>query len=235
MFTAYGQDTLLALLNPLLQGISLILGEPSNNPLVLTGRYMDEEEQFRQNLETNNATANFTLCMERIEVAVPMGEYAAAERACKDARRFHSREALAGVELSMYESLVALALYRETKASRHLRMARKCLRYLRKCAKEAPHNFQHKVYFVEAELAAVKGSITDALTLYRLAINFAEDTSNLHNAAMYCERRAVALRFCSRDKESIRSLKQARDFFERWGAVIAVDRLDNSLQFDYNT
>lgn len=234
MCIAYGQGTVLALLDPFTQSISLLLGEPSDNPLKLTGKYMDETEQLRQNEENGNMTANFIVSSQRASNALFMGEYSAAERAGKEVRKFQGREALAAVEISFQESSVALALYQETKLPRHLRVARKGLRHVRKSAREAPHNFLDMVHFLEAEYAAVKGKITDALTLYRLAISIAEEKGNLHREALYCERTAVALRFCGRKNESIRSLKRARDVYEKWGAVIVVRRLDHSLQFDYN-
>lgn len=233
MYLAYGQDTVLTLLSPFIQSISLLLGEPSDDPLKLTGQYMDEAEQLRRNEENSNSTANFTITTQKAWLALHMGEYSAAERIYKEVRKYQGRESIAAVQISFEESSVALALYQETTASRHLRVARKGLRHLRKCAREAPHNTLDMVHFLEAEYAAVKGDITGALTLYQLATSIAEKEGFLPREAQYCERIAVALRLCGREKESIRSMKRARDLYEKWGAVIVVDRIDNSLEFDY--
>ena len=235
MYLAYGQDTVLTLLTPFIQSISLLLGEASDDSLKLTGKYMNEAEQLRRNEENNNSTANFTITSQKLSQALYMGEYAAAESACKEVRKYQGRESLAAVQITFEESAVALALYQETKASRHLRVARKGLRHLRKYAREAPHNTLDMVHFLEAEYAAVKGNITGALTLYQLATSIAGKEGFLNREGLYYERKAIALRLCGREKESIRSLKRARDLYEKWGAVIVVDRLDNSLEFDSQT
>jgi hypothetical protein len=140
------------------------------------------------------------------------------------------RTALAYAISVSLESFVTLALYRQTRTRKRLKVARKGLKQMRAYANEAPHNFLDRVYFLEAEIAAVTGRISDAVTMYRLAIKLAQKEGFLCQEALYYERWAVTMQCVLREKEASRLFKRARDAYEKWGAVIAVNRLDLKLQ-----
>jgi hypothetical protein len=55
-----------------------------------------------------------------------------------------------------------------------LKVARMGLKQMRACARQAPHNFLDQAYFLEAEIAAVTGRISDSVTMYRLVIKLAQ-------------------------------------------------------------
>jgi len=94
-------------------------------------------------------------------------------------------------------------------------------------SENCPANFENRAALVGAEIARIEGRLLDAEELYEKAIRSAHANGFVHNEAVANE---VAARFyAARGFEKIASayLRDARYFYQRWGADGKVRQIDN--------
>src|SRR6266404_4195000 len=97
---------------------------------------------------------------------------------------------------------------------------------LREWAENFPPTFGDKLALVSAEIARVEGRVLDAMHLYEQAIQSARENGFVQNEALAHE---VAARFyLARGFQTIADtyLRNARNCYERWGALGKVKQLD---------
>jgi PAS domain S-box-containing protein len=159
------------------------------------------------------------------------GDYAEARAAAGKAKALLG---ISSVQLQLfdyfyYAALTVAALYEEASAGqqsgwRELLTAHR--EQLREWAENYPPTFSDKYSLVSAELARVEGRAFDAMQLYEQAIRSAYENGFVQNEALAHE---VAARFyLARGFETIayEYLCNARNCYERWGALGKVEQLD---------
>jgi predicted ATPase len=234
MMVAYRQETMLSFVNIQLQLLSNFLGQ-SEDPLVLTGNFMNQDEQLRSFQCKRNSTGEFAIHASRMILALSVGEYELVEVLGDNMEKMNSNrgELVSEVFNAFTRSCNALVLIRAgrqiRKNGRRWKLARRGLKLMRRFAKESPHNFLHRAHFLQAEIESLKGNFSDAITLYRLCRSLAEREGFLYEQAYCTEGMAIALKGDSREKEAVQSLKEARNLYDKWNAVIVCDRLDKML------
>ncbi len=200
----------------------------SDNPLLLTGSAYNEEEMLRQNSERNDKSGLFFIHFHKLMLGMYFREFAQAQHHATEARKLLDA-VLAKYEIPnhhFYEALSLLALCGEESATlsakekqKHLKRAEKNRNKLKTWSKDAPENFLHKYYLVEAELLRVTGKRNEARAFYDKAINAAGEQEFLHEAALGNE---LAGRFYAEESASVVSehyLKSAYNLYREWGAT----------------
>jgi predicted ATPase len=125
-----------------------------------------------------------------------------------------------------YDALTALALGRGSKKRNvHLGTARKALVCLKAVADQSPKNTMHKVYLLEAEFAALNGSLDRALKLYNLSIVVADEEGFKHESAIACELAHATLKEIGQADKALPFLERAVELYTEWGAQAKVKHL----------
>jgi hypothetical protein len=161
------------------------------------------------------------------------GEYATAAR---ESERFapEINTATAGggaiCEYALFRGLSAAALAQTAAGAprrRQQRILKQSLGQLRIWASRGP-DFVHMQQFLEAEQAALRGAVPQALRAYTQAAQRAREHGFRHHAALIHERQAALLRRRNRTTESIAALRQALELYREWGATAKVGALEKA-------
>ncbi|MCT2537000.1 AAA family ATPase [Aquibacillus koreensis] len=114
---------------------------------------------------------------------------------------------------------------RRTQAARKLR---KNLIKLKKWAKHAPENFEHKYELVKAEFASMMGRNSQAAIHYHQAIELAETNGYIQDVAI--ANLCAAKHFISNnlDRTAKAYMSEAYNFFEQWGATTVTESILNN-------
>jgi PAS domain S-box-containing protein len=161
------------------------------------------------------------------------GDYAEARAAAGKAKALLR---ISSVQLQLfdyfyYAALTVAVLYEEASADQQsgwheLLTAHR--EQLREWAENYPPTFSDKYALVSAELARIEGRDADAMRLYERAIQSAREHGFVQNEGVAHE---VAARFyATRDFETTAHayLSNARNCYERWGALGKVEQLDKN-------
>ncbi|RUR78227.1 serine/threonine protein kinase [Chlorogloeopsis fritschii PCC 6912] len=127
-----------------------------------------------------------------------------------------------------YSSLALLAVYHEANQSEQEQILGKVLDYqnqFKKLAEQAPMNFLHKYYLLEAEQHRVLGNNLEAINCYDRAICLAKENEYIHEEALANELAAKFYLECGRQKIAQVYLIDAYYGYVRWGAKAKVDNL----------
>jgi tetratricopeptide (TPR) repeat protein len=83
----------------------------------------------------------------------------------------------------------------------------------------------HKVYLLEAEFAALNGSLDRALKLYNLSIVVADEEGFKHESAIACELAHATLKEIGQADKALPFLERAVELYTEWGAQAKVKHL----------
>lgn len=213
--------------------LTLNLLDQAADPVQLAGKSFNETDMLAELVKTNNQTALFCVYLAKTMLHYHFGDAAQAIETAKLAKP-HEQAMLGSinvVEHKYYESLALLAHYGRAKAAdrpRYLSTVRLNQRKMRKWAKHAPMNYQHKHDLVAAELARVRGNISRALELYDQAITGARKNEYINDLALAHELAAEFYLAQNKTKIAQGYLLDARHTYLRWGAMAKVKNLDSS-------
>jgi predicted ATPase len=136
------------------------------------------------------------------------------------------------VNMTFYRGLATSALawtLESHERRRHISSCRKFSRKMRKCADQCPENFCNKHLLMEAEIAALNGKISLALTLYKRSVDKAKDEEFLHEEGIAYERWGMYQLHLGNTSGALISFVSARAAYEKWGAEIVVERLNQLI------
>ncbi|HMK39306.1 MAG TPA: AAA family ATPase, partial [Bacteroidota bacterium] len=167
----------------------------------------------------------------RMEVFYFFGQYAEAWRIARESAGLASalRGQILQFEYCFYESLTLCALLPEFRPDERRgarRSLRQNLRKMKRWARGAPANFQHKYVLVQAEAARLAGRAEEAMNRYDRAIIEAAEQHYVQNAALAAE---LAARFhlaAGRTSVARAYMLDARQGYADWGATAKVAALD---------
>ncbi|MEM7347649.1 MAG: GAF domain-containing protein, partial [Chloroflexota bacterium] len=185
------------------------------------------------NLQEKGPTVTHRYYISRTQYLYLLEEYEAALEAATKAEQT-LEPALATLlvpEHNFYQSLILTALYPTATAQKqrsYWRTLKKNQRRMKKWSDNAPENFAHKYLLVAAEMAGLKGEISNAITLYEQAIDSANKNEFVQNEAIANE--LAAKYHLGRGQERIAKtyLFDARYSYRQWGATAKVEQLDSS-------
>lgn len=224
----YNQQSVLKSLDLKMQFFLNLMGR-SDDPLILTGEAMNEEEAMRQMRERNGLDL-VRLHIFKLSLAVYMNDHLAARAICARLREFRKIQATpyyyAITQLFM-EGLTASISPRSSKKEQVC--AKVVVRVLKRYANHAPANYLHRVMLIQAELAVKANKLEKAIKRFDEAINHAGKERLIHEQALACERTAYALESNNQMVEAETYLRRACSLYCEWGATAKVDQLSELL------
>ncbi|MCC3471405.1 MAG: AAA family ATPase [Microcoleus sp. PH2017_15_JOR_U_A] len=213
-----------------MQAILNLMGQ-ADNPCRLIGEVYDEEKMIPFHLSGGDRTALMHAYSHKVILCYIFEEF---QQAVENADSFEEYSANAGSSfilpaVCLYDMLARLALYPNSSETEREEILTKVAAKQEKMdtwAKQAPMNYLHKFYLVEAELARVLGNDKDAREYYDKAIILARENEYLNEEALAYE---LAGRFyLARNQNHIARhyLQDAHYAYQRWGAMAKVKDLE---------
>ncbi|MEG3907099.1 AAA family ATPase [Microcoleus sp. w2-18bC1] len=213
-----------------MQAILNLMGQ-AENPCRLIGEVYDEEKMIPIHLESGDRTALMQAYSHKVTLCYIFEEF---QQAVENADCFEEYSANAGSSyilppVYLYDMLARLALYpnsSETEREEILTKVAAKQEKMETWAKQAPMNYLHKFYLVEAERDRVLGNDKDAREYYDKAIIVARENEYLNEEALAYE---LAGRFyLARNQNHVARhyLQDAHYAYQRWGAVAKVKDLE---------
>ncbi|MBD1811367.1 AAA family ATPase [Microcoleus vaginatus DQ-U2] len=218
----WGQIFMQAILN---------LGEQVENPCCLIGEVYDEQKMIPVHQAGGDRTGLMHVYSHKLILCYLFEEF---QQAVENADRFEEYSANAASlfilpVVYLYDMLARLALYpnsSETEREEILTKVATKQEKMETWAKQAPMNYLHKFYLVEAERDRVLGNDKDAREYYDKAIILARENEYLNEEALAYE---LAGRFyLARNQNHVARhyLQDAHYAYQRWGAVAKVKDLE---------
>lgn len=218
-------------MNSLYRQVVLNLMGKGDTPHVLKGSSYNEEKMLPLHLETNDRTAIYYLCFNKLILCYLFAEYRQAVEYAIMAERY-AQSAVGSLSIAIlhfYDSLARLAVYMTAQPAEQATILEKVhsnQKKLQHWARHAPMNHLHKWYLVEAELARVTKRDGDAREYYDQAIELTETNDYLNEEALAYE---LATRFyVSKGLPKIAQayMRDAHYAYQRWGAIAKVKDLE---------
>jgi len=188
------------------------------------------EEEFPKGLG-HHPIAECWYWVRKLQARFLAGDYAAAADAASKAENllWTSVYMIEFAEYHFYAALARAGCFdnaSEVERDTLRRSLREHADQLHRWAENAPANFEACAALVEAEIARTEGRTLEAMDLYERAIHGATEHGFLHQRAIANE---LAGRFHAKrgfDTIGRAYLREARDCYERWGAVGKLSQLD---------
>ncbi len=226
------------------QAVANLMGQ-SENPYLLIGDFLNEEELLPYLIENNNLISLFNVYHFKCQLAylfkfyqeaVKYGELAAQNAGFVQAEIIFTQH-------NFYYSLALLAYYsnlknqndleNETELEKYWEQVAKNQQLMKYWAEHCPENFQHKYDLVEAEKARVLGekeqaipSVSFANALYEQAIKGAKLQGYIQEEALALELAGEFHLSCEHDHLGKDYLRSAYYSYIRWGAIAKAKHLE---------
>ncbi|NBB88190.1 MAG: AAA family ATPase, partial [Bacteroidetes bacterium] len=210
----------------------------SKDPTLLVGEAYDEEKMRFQNAERNDQTGTFFICFLSSMLHSYFGNPEASLRESDKAIPILDA-VLAKFEipnLYFYRGLSAADLMKKNRVGRRKsrKIALQAMRKLKKWAKTAPENFEHKFHLIQAEILAVDSLRAEVLNHFEKAISGASQYGFIHEEALARERYADYLLRIGKREMGIYYLKTAYAGYLQWGAEAKVQQIEKKYPEQIN-
>lgn len=222
------QETIYQYQNMHLQTISN-LREKCDHPHKLQGRYYDEALMLPIHVKANDKGALFNFYLQKTILCFLFDESmdAVENASMAEKYRFTQNGATDDVQFCFYLSLSILSAFdTDNQKTKRLKQVKRNQKQMKKWAKSAPMNYEHKYLLVAAEYNRVKKQPEKSAALYDRAIKKAREHGYLQDAAIASE---LAGSFYLR----VNNLSKARDNLEqawhgylKWGATAKLFQLE---------
>ncbi|MCY6959272.1 AAA family ATPase [Clostridium brassicae] len=204
----------------------------SNEPSKLVGELCDENEIIASTIESGDIARMVVTFISKMTLSYYFQRYDDAIEFSRKAEEVLIGIA-GGIDVAIYyyfDSLVKLAIYNdvsdEEKEEILTRVSENQVK-MKKWAEDAPMNFLHKFYLVEAERLRVIGKTEEAIGYYNKAISLAKENKYINDEALANE---LATKFWLNKGEyryAKLHFKEAYFAYKRWGAEAKVKDLQN--------
>jgi len=200
---------------------------------LIIGEVYDETKMLDGYINTNNITLLCHLYSQKLVLSYLFHNYSQALKNSEQTENY-----LDGLLSTMtvpifyfYDSLTLLAVYPQMNLNKQQALLEKVAANqakIKKWAQDAPMNYLHKYYLVEAERYKVLGDVVAAMEYYDLAIAGAKENEYLQEEALANELAAKFYLALGREKIASVYLSNAYYGYFRWGALAKVDDLEKS-------
>ncbi len=197
----------------------------------LKGNYFDEEALKPAYLQSSNWVALFDLSLHKLLLHYIYGDYRQAVENSDQAKQcLKSIRDLPYLPIfHLYDSLVRLAAYRETRQGNLEALlidVEANQERLKLWSQLAPMNCTHKYHLVEAERHRATGDRTRAAEEYDYAITGAKENGYFREEAVANELAATLFLDWGKEKQARAYMQQARTCYAQWGARGKVVQLE---------
>ncbi|MBH8578323.1 AAA family ATPase [Nostocaceae cyanobacterium CENA369] len=213
-----------------MQAILNLMGQ-ADNPCRLIGEVYDEQKMMPVHLAAKDRTAMMHAYSHKLPLCYLFQEF---RQAVENADQFEEYAANAGSSFILpttylYDTLARLAVYPHVSEAERKEILRKVAAKQEKMelwAKQAPMNFLHKFYLVEAERARVLGKDSEAREYYDRAITLAHENEYLNEEALAYELAGKFYLARNQNHVARHYLQDAYYTYQCWGAVAKVKNLE---------
>ena len=201
-------------------------------PWCLTGQVYNEEEI--QSVSESSTVTFFAFYFNKLMLSYLFGNFHQVSEYARLTERYKGGTGFASIKFHLvyfYESLALLALYPLVSKPKQRRVRRQVARNQRKLKKWARHafmNFQHKWLLVEAERARVSGRAQEARAQYEQAIALAREHEYLNDEAVACETAGKFYLSQGAFQRAQKLLREARYAYQQWGALAKVNAIEKA-------
>ncbi|AFY84859.1 putative ATPase [Oscillatoria acuminata PCC 6304] len=203
----------------------------SETPWRLMGEAFNEEIMRPLSLEAGDVSSLHNMYLNKLILAYQFYEVQDALNTIAELEKYVINALGTPLALAfyLYDSLTHLALYPDAPESEQQRILERVTanqETMQLWAQQAPMNYLHKYYLVEAERARVLCNPSDARDYYDRAITLAKEHEYLNEEALAYE---LAARFyIGRNIPHLARfyLKEAHYAYQRWGATAKVQHLE---------
>jgi predicted ATPase/GAF domain-containing protein/tRNA A-37 threonylcarbamoyl transferase component Bud32 len=205
------------------------LTEKCDTPHKLVGRHYDEDLMLPIHLKANDGGALFKLYLQKTILCFLFDRPQEARDNASAAEKYLSAQRGAATAQHNFYSSLSNLVDLDTKArgkAKRLARVKDNQKEMKKWAKSAPMNYEHKYLLVEAEYRRVKNQPQKAAHLYARAMKKAGQHGFLHEAAIAGE---LAGRFYLRMNNSDKAreyLEQSWHEYLKWGANTKLSQLE---------
>ncbi|MDR9893209.1 trifunctional serine/threonine-protein kinase/ATP-binding protein/sensor histidine kinase [Aetokthonos hydrillicola Thurmond2011] len=207
------------------------LMETCQNPTMLQGNFYDEEKMLPFHQQANDRNGIFYLYFNKLILSYLFEEYhLAIENAVLTENCLSAAKALPQVPIFyFYDSLVRLAIYKNVTQHEQYEILLKVntnQKKMRSWADNAPENYLHKFYLVEAEQYRILEQKIEAIEMYDRAIGSAKENNFLHEEALANELAAKFYIEWGQKNLADNYMLEAYYCYSRWGAKAKVESLE---------
>ena len=155
----------------------------------LSGKYYDEDATVPIHVAANDQTTLFTVYFNKLVIAYLLGELEEAFEFAGRARGYLDGAVATPMvpAFHFYEALTFLAMYRRNRSAKLMRRVNSNLRKLKRWARFAPENQQHRYDILAAERLAVLGKEEQAVVAFERAVESVRKTEFLQDQALVNE------------------------------------------------
>lgn len=209
----------------------LNLMEEKDDPILLTGRVIDENKILPRFLEANDHTGIGYYFLIKIMLCIYFQNYPEAMQYTEKLEPH-----LSGIKgtffhffCRLFGTLSMLGIYSDApkdKQAAYLKVIKRNLKKIKKWADRAPVNYINKYYMVKAEHLRILRKDLEAMAAYKKAISLSIENKYVNDEALANE---LAARFyLSRGYDDIAStyLNKAQSGYLRWGALAKISHMD---------
>ncbi len=212
------------------QAVVNLLGE-AEAPCELSGKVTEEANLLSLLAATNDATGFHCFYLHKLILCYLFGS---GQQALEIAGKFRKHLTQGTGFLSVplfyfYESLATLAAYPEAELLAQTTLLKRVennLQKIQRWAEQAPANYLHKYYLIEAERHRVLGENFEAMEKYDRAISIAKENKYLNEEALANELAAKLYLDWGKDKIARVYLADAHYCYTHWGARAKVEELE---------
>eukprot|EP00536_Pseudo-nitzschia_multiseries_P007358 jgi/Psemu1/287068/fgenesh1_pg.173_\ len=252
----FRQKAVVSVICPILQQVYNLRAENSTSnkqpPWVLNGKACNEDKLMGEATESNNVMCLSQFYFRKLWMAYVFQNYDVAFEMAEFSRITIKSSPASFMVFShnFFEAMTCTALAQCPSTSRHkrkkyIKLAKRCLKTMRKHANHCKVNCQNKVLMVEAEFRILRGDLSGGLELFEKSAAISLDESLLHERAIAYERAGLAILRCA-DNAKAKSKSESNHFkrqqsipfpdaseyfakalaqYQLWGATAKVDHM----------
>ncbi|MCE2671100.1 MAG: AAA family ATPase [Microcystis sp.] len=213
------------------QTVLNLLGR-SENPGLLEGQYYQETLMLSYHLEANDLYGLCALFLNKLYLCYLFGQYEQAIENANQAQNYLGG-ATATFLISLhnfYDSLAHLAIYNHLDNDQQQQVLERVTNNQKKLwewANQAPPNYLHKFYLVQAEKDRVQQSYLEAIENYDLAIAKAKENEYINEEALANELAAKFYLDWGKVKIAKTYINEAAYLYSLWGATAKVKDIES--------
>jgi len=228
----HNNERLRNLLLPMWQFVLNLMGQ-SNDPQILTGKVMQQDDLLRKSEENKDYLLKSTINFHQIWAAFYFGDLEYAGALVKDIQNIQSTNVGSFLvwRCALFDGLTAFALARKHQSYKWKKHAAKVTSKVRRWVEKGNVNCKHILFMFEGEMAALKGKNETVREKYSAAISTAARFGFIHDRALANELFGIHMLEIGETYFAAHCLKSACELYSRWGATAKEKHLSDKYKW----
>jgi hypothetical protein len=236
----FRQTAASSVISPILQQVYNLRGgyDFDNPPWILTGYACDEETLMAEAKASNNIFCLSQFNFRKLWMAYVFNNYEYAFTMAAKSRLTIKSSPSSFFVISHYffEGMTCLALARSPntklgKKKKYVRLAKRCLKTMKKYTDYCKRNCLNKFLMLKAELLVTKGDLSGGLELFEQSASYSQVEGFMHEQAIAYERAGLAvlhdkgLASDAPNDAASKYFSKSMSLYQLWGAMAKVDQM----------